>query len=219
MGLQITVQPASEPVTVSELKAQLRIPTAYTNDDTELSSLITDARTLVELYLRRQLMPATFVLTMDRFPWSSVTDPINQISPRYDNANYYFGTPEIFAIYIPRPPLVSVTSVVYVDQNGNSQTMDPTTYIVDTNNEPGRITPKYGFFWPPTVIQPNVITITYTAGWADASTVPGPIKRGIKLVAMSLYDGVTLTANSLPMAAQSLLYPYRNLDERVLEYA
>lgn len=219
MGIKVTVPPGSEPVSLSELKAQLRIPDSYTNDDTYLNSLITASRQFVELYLRRQLLTATLVLTMDRFPWSSVTDPINQISPRYDNTNYYYGTPEIFAIWPPRPPLISVTSIQYTDQNNTLQTLDSGAYVVDTNNEPGRIAPVYGRFWPGTVIQPNVIIITYQAGYGAATDVPEPIKMGIKLVAMSLYDGVTLTQSSLPKAAEMLLYPYRALDERVLEYA
>jgi hypothetical protein len=217
MGLQISVLPTAEPVTLAEVKAQLHLTSDNTDDDVDLLLMMAEARNFVETFLRRQLMTATYTLTMDRFPYLTVLDPLNQANPKFDNANYYYGSPDRFAIWIPRPPLQSVSSIVYLDTTSSSQTLDPTTYNVDATGEPGRIAPVYGQFWPGTVIQPNAVTVTYVAGYTSASLVPGIIKRAIKILVQQIYNGV-VTAE-MPESVKLFLYPYRVLDERTLEYA
>jgi hypothetical protein len=218
MGLVQTVAPAVEPVSVEETKLHMRLTPDMTDDDADISMMITDARDLVERYLRRQLITATYVLYMDRFPYLTVLDPLNQANPKFDNANYYYGSPDRFAIWIPRPPLQSVTSIVYSDTTNTTKTFPTTSYIVDTYGFLGRIAPMYGQFWPGTAIQPNGVAITFVAGYgADGSFVPGMIKRAIKILVTKMYNGIL--QSSIPEDIRWLLYPYRALDERSLEYA
>lgn len=218
MGLSLTTEPTDEPVTLDETKKFLRLTPDQNYDDDDLVSLITDARQYVEQYLRRQLMPATFTLAMDRFPYLTILDPQNQANPKFDNANYYYGSPDRFAIWVPRPPLVAITSITYVDNNDAVQTLATTNYVVDAVGEPGRIAPTYGQFWPGSKIKPNAVTIVYTAGYASAKLVPGPIKRAIKqLVSHWYYD--SNSESGIPKGIRDTLYPYRILDERTLEYA
>lgn len=219
MGLIITAQPTAEPVTVNDVKLFGNIIDDNSWDQ-QITPLIPAARAWVEQYLRRQLMPATFQMTMDRFPYLTVLDPMNQANPKFDNANYYYGSPERFAIWVPRPPLQSITSIVYYDTTSTTQTLSTSSYVVDAVSEPGRIMPVYGAFWPGTLIRPNAVTITFQAGYASAAAIPQPIKFAIiRLVNLWFNETGQNESTDVPLGIRSLLYPYRNLDERVLEYA
>ena len=136
MGLTLTTAPTAEPVTLDEAKSHLHLTRDQTQDDPDILSLIADARGLVELYLRRQLMKATWTLAMDRFPYMTTLDPMNQANPKFDNANYYYGSPDRFSIWIPRPPLISIDSISYLDMNSASQILSTSSYNVDTAGEP-----------------------------------------------------------------------------------
>lgn len=144
----------AEPVTIDEARRQARYEEDDEND--RFANLIEGARRLYERQNNRQLVTATWDLILDRFPMA--------------------GLP----IYLPWSPLASVTSVGYVDSNGDSQTLTVTTeYVVDTDSEPGRITEAYGETWPNTRAQKNVVTIRYVAGYGDPVDVPLTIKQGI----------------------------------------
>jgi uncharacterized phiE125 gp8 family phage protein len=160
LTLQRTVAPVSEPVTLSEIKSHLRID--ITDDDTLLGALLSAARDDVELYLRRQVMPATWRLYLDT--WQP-------------------------CLRLPRPPVSSVTHIKYFDQDDIQQTLATTVYQVDIVSEPARITLKSGQSWPSLKADKlNAIEIQYVAGWADATAVPEVIKHAIKLLVGDLYE-------------------------------
>lgn len=69
-------------------------------------------------------------------------------------------------IALPRPPLLSITSIKYLDVENVLQTMDPSLYVVDDASEPGRVTPVFGTVWPVTYLTINAVRIAYTAGGA-----------------------------------------------------
>jgi len=74
-------------------------------------------------------------------------------------------------IYLPYPPLVSVTSVKYQDSNGTAHTVDSSTYEVITGAEPGYISILDGEDWP--TDEDDISTpvwIEYKAGY---TSVPG----------------------------------------------
>ena len=102
-GLQQTTAPTSEPLTLTEVKNHLRIDN--TDSDDELTLLLAAARSHVETRTNRQLMQATYELTLDRWPSSGV-------------------------LTLRMPPLSSVTSVVYYDENGSSQTFSSDNYHI-----------------------------------------------------------------------------------------
>jgi uncharacterized phiE125 gp8 family phage protein len=52
------------------------------------------------------------------------------------------------AIPLPRPPLVSVQSVVAIDDNGVETTFSSSSYLTDVNATPGRIVLKPASTWP-----------------------------------------------------------------------
>lgn len=154
---RLVTEPASEPVTLVEAKAQCRVDTS--TDDTYIASLIKGARLLCEAKLNRSFITTTWSVTFDAFPCGNE------------------------AIDLPRPRLIAVSSVVYTDTNQQSQTWAGSNYTVDTKSEPGRIMPAYTGIWPAALSHINTVTVTYTAGYgADATFVPQSIKQAILLI-------------------------------------
>ena len=191
MGLKLVTPPETEPVTLAEAKAHLRLDTE--SDDAYVSALITAARERVEIFLRRALITQVFECTIDDFP-------------AYDRA-----------IDLPRPPLQSVEWIKYLDTAGVLQTLDPGIYTVDaSSNEIGRIALAWNRFWPFTRYTINAVTIRFTAGYGDAAgDVPQAIRQGILIEISNLYenreDAVVGQNISMLSVSERLLWPYRAL--------
>ncbi len=188
MSLQLVTAPASEPVTLAEAKSHLRV--TVTDDDTLITSLIVAARQWIENFTRRALITQTWDYFLDAF----------------DDGG----------IEIPRPPLISVGSVKYVDNDGATQTLATSEYTADTAAERGLVRLAYGKSWPGTRTQANAVTIRFTAGYATAADVPGPIKSACLLMLGELYERretaiVGTIINEVPVSAEYLLWPYRSL--------
>lgn len=160
MSLTISVSPAEEPISLVEAKEAARIDD--TAEDTLISAYITAAREVVEDKTRRQLVTATWILKLDSFPSGD--------------------------IIVPLPPLQSISSINYLDENGDSQTWDSSKYQVDTDRQPGRIAPIETETYPDTQASTfNTVTITFIAGYGTASSVPEKYKNAIKLLVAHWY--------------------------------
>jgi hypothetical protein len=109
-------------------------------------------------------------------------------------------------ILLPCGPVQSVTSVVYVDTAGVSQTLVVTTdYVVDTSAEPARIYPAYGCSWPSARSQPNAITVTYVAGYGLAgANVPEPLLDAMYLL---IGDGYEFKQTVIALGGLSAIVP------------
>ena len=190
MALKLITAPATEPVTSTEAKAHLRVDT--TADDTLIGTLITAARQHVEAHLRRALITQTWELVTDAFPVGDV-------------------------LRLPLPPLVSVTSIKYTDEDGAESTFSSGLYVVDTDSTKGRVVLKNGETWPSvTLAAANGVRVRYVAGYGEASAVPRPIRQAILLLIGTMYEnresvlvaqGVTVA--QLPFGVDALLMPYR----------
>lgn len=190
MGLKRTVDAATEPVTLTE--AKLHVRQDGTADDDLITSLIKAARETVENITGRALITQTWRMTMDAFPSDGV-------------------------IWVPRPNLLTVTSITYTDSNGATQTLASTEYVVDVDSLPGRIHRAYNVSWPDTRAVPNAVTVTFTAGYGAASLVPESYKAAIKLLVGNWYENreqviVGTTSSDLPMGVQALLGGYRVIE-------
>lgn len=162
LTLQQSTAPTSEPVTMYDLKSYLRIE--HDEEDILLSSLQKAARLDVERFMRRQIMTATWKLYLDGWPRDNI-------------------------IRLPRPPLQSIASVVYVDSDGIPQTLSSSLYQVDSISEPGRLMPAYGEVWPTLRGETfNAVTITYLAGWTTQASVPDGIRIAIMMLAGDMYE-------------------------------
>lgn len=182
------------------MKLHLRVDDDITAEDTLIAVLTKAAREKIEIETRRALVTQTQVLRLDQFP---------------------LGSDE--AIVVPNAPLQSVTSVQYVDEYGQTQTLDAAAYTADIYSEPGRIQPAYGYDWPLARIQPNAVTVTFVAGYAPgtgsptdyAENVPQGLKQAIKLLVGHWYENREASGPAnmvkLPMAVDSLIWNYRIL--------
>lgn len=161
-GIQRTVEPTIEPVTVAEAKVSARVQQSA--EDTEWAEKITAARERCETNTLRALLTQRWRLTLDRFPWGGYR-------PR---------------IPLFRPPLISVVSVKYYDTNLVLQTLDPSAYRVLTGKEPGCIEPV-AYYWPYTAYyRAENVEIIYEAGYGTtADKVPATLRTAIKRLALA----------------------------------
>jgi hypothetical protein len=95
---------------------------------------------------------------------------------------------------LPRPPLVSVTSLKYLDSDGTETTYDAANYIVSGVGREGRITLKSTATWPTVGDYPEPLRIRYVAGYV---TVPEPIVQAV------LLDAAEAVANTSDISALS----------------
>ena len=82
----------AEPITLVEAKLHLRVD--ISEDDSLITSLIVSARELCEAWTWRKVSTGTLIQFCDFFPANGI-------------------------IIIDRPPLASVTSIEYIDTNGD----------------------------------------------------------------------------------------------------
>jgi len=155
----------SEPITLEELKAHLRI--THDQQDDQLEALIATAREEVESETWRGLVDAARTFQLRAFPDRSNGDQ---------------------KIYLPYPPLRGVTSITYRDGAGNEIELDEDDYVVDALHEPGTIEPAPGTTWPATEDHPAAVVIECDTGYDDAEDVPAWAKHAIKLIAAELYN-------------------------------
>lgn len=182
-----TVQPASEPVTLTQAKLQCRVDADITADDTLITALITAARRYAEVYQNRALLQQTCVYSLDNFP----IYPASVFTPG--------------EIKLPVPPLISVASVQYYDVSGTLQTLSDTAYIVDTSSQPGRIVPVYGVPWPiTTYTRPNSVMVTFNAGYASASLFPMTCQAILMMVAGWYVQREYFTDKALPKVPEAV---------------
>lgn len=194
MKLVLVTAPASEPITLVEAKAHLRVD--FADDDTLIGAFLTAARQTAEAYTWRAFYTTTFDLFLDAFPGCD-------------------------RITLPRPPLASVTGVYYTPDGSSEQTFASSNYHVDTAGEPGGVVLKTGYTWPSDTLQAvNGVRVRFVAGWASTANIPATLVHGVKLLLGHLYEnregivvGQGISLAELPMGIKYLLDA-----ERVFEY-
>jgi uncharacterized phiE125 gp8 family phage protein len=194
MALSLSSAPATEPVSVAEAKAHLRIDHAADDDYVE-DFVIPAARRYAETITHRAFITQTWILRLNGFGR---------------------GGP----IYLPRPPLVSITTVTYTDTAGTAGTAWAASSTGYTLEQPSgemalhaSIRPSYSQSYPSTRDIVDSVVITYVAGYGAASAVPIGIKHGILMLIEDLYrqrgGQIAGTISSrAAIAAESLLSPF-----------
>jgi len=193
--------PASEPVTLAEAKNHLRIDA--NDEDDYISSLITVARQHIENAGNLALLTQTWKLACDEFPWRMRKFPW-ETEGRLDEILIYPG------------PLIAVSSIKYYDTDGLQQTLATTEYAVDSSSKPARVYPAYGKYWPATRSIPNAVEINFTAGYANAASVPQQLKEAMLLLIAHLYEN--RDAGEGAFAAQTLGTVQSTLDILISPY-
>lgn len=148
--------PTLRAVDLNSFKLHARID--FDDQDTLLDQYIDAATDYAEEYQNRCWRLSTWQATYDSFPCDGV-------------------------FYLPRPPLVAVSSIAYRDTAGDSQTFSASYYVVDATSEPGRIGLAISQVWPSIGDMLNAVTITYTAGFSDVADIPARTRQAIRMLA------------------------------------
>ena len=183
---RLTTAATALPISVADAKDQSRILSDA--EGTYVRKLIERATKRCENICKRAFITQTWTLTMDGF----------------DDCTYVTNG----MIYVPRPPLISVTSIAYLDTNGDSQTWASTQYRVDATSEPGRIETAYGVVYPTTRGVIGDVTIVHTAGYgASSSSVPEDLQHAIVVLAAHFFE-TREGERDMPQAVYDLLEPF-----------
>jgi uncharacterized phiE125 gp8 family phage protein len=161
MNPTVVTGPVQEPVSLAEAKDHLRVD--VTADDVLIDSLVTQSRERCERILGKALYTQTLDYQLDAFP-----------------SNGFINLPYT-------PPLQSVTSITYVDEDGNSDTVSSDDYIVDTAN--GRLVLKADTDWPVVTLQRVAgVTVRYVAGYTNRAGIPDSVKHVMLLAIGDSYE-------------------------------
>jgi uncharacterized phiE125 gp8 family phage protein len=140
------VEPATEPITVAELVAHLRLP-EIESEVPSLERFIRAAREDCEEYAWKQFLPATWELVLPRFPCKNW-------------------------LALPRPPLIALEWIRYRDTSGVTQTLDADLYETAFVDHSPVVALKAFQCWPSTQGGLNDVTVRWSAGWPDATALP-----------------------------------------------
>jgi uncharacterized phiE125 gp8 family phage protein len=193
MALVRLVAPTTTPLSLTEVKAHLRVD--GTDQDSVIQMYLDAATNYADGewgYLGRALVTQTWRLTIDTFPCAEIK--------------------------IPLPPLQSITSVSYYDSAGDFQSLvEDTDYFVDDQSEPAWLMPMTS--WPATQDAINSVAIEFVAGYAGTSSppsltenIPAAIKQGMLLLITDWMEHrqnvMTETVNGLPFGTKALWTKY-----------
>lgn len=177
---------AELPVTLEQVRYHLRNEDMHF-DDALLTAYIRAAAGYIERVYGLALLTQTIKQYHSEFPSGSNTPLLLRIAP-----------------------LASITSIVYTDSAGVSQTWTASEYISGRLDLGGFVVPAIGYSWPGSVATlPNAVTVTYSAGFgAKPSTLPFPITQAILYMVADMYTRREDSVVSLPKASEHLLLPW-----------
>lgn len=202
-SLELITPPTALALTEDQARAHSRIDPALV--DASIAVKAAAAIAACEGYTGRQLVTATWEL---------------RLSTWYECGIYRTsgpGGPGV--IRIPLPPLQSLTSVKYLDEDGVETTLAALAYVVSLGSGPkaprAGIFPAYGTVWPTARVQPGSIKVRFVAGYGAAATaVPPELTQGMLLWFGESYErreeatiGASQSTNQ--RAAEDCWHPYR----------
>lgn len=207
-GFILSSPPASEPVTLAEVKQFTRID--GTDNDALVTSLIVAARQWAENFTGLGFINQGWQMWLDQWPcgedqgwWDGV----------HDGA---IGMGQVPFIKLPRAPVVAVSVVTLYDDSDVGSVWAVSNYYVDMIARPARLCLRNGASWPLPARKTNGIKIDYTVGFGTtAASVPEPIKIALRQLVTHWYDHRSMIeptqvrALEVPMLITALLEPYR----------
>lgn len=174
------ITPNSEiglPLTVEEAKMHLRVD--GTEEDDYIKSLIGVATNKVQNITNRQLMRATFQLSVDRLPSS---------------------------LPLPRPPFAAITNITAIDDAGQEVVFED-TYYTTTATDYTTLRGVLDSGWYASTYKD--IVIEYEAGYESAAEIPEDILYAIKALITFFYENRGEVNKPIPEFIYNLLGDYR----------
>lgn len=185
MRLELVTAPATDPVTLAEVKTRLRIDGS--TDDAGVTRLIKAATSHAESICRRAFVTQVWTLVLDAFPCGSIV--------------------------LPLPPLQSVDEITYVNEAGATVVLASTEYVVDKAGMIGLVHRAYQKQWPTTRAQPMAVRVKFTAGYGAAAAVPPDLVSALMLLVAHWDQNrepvvIGTITSAVPMSVDTLLAPY-----------
>jgi uncharacterized phiE125 gp8 family phage protein len=180
--------PATEPISLDEAKAWLRLDAG--DEDQLIAALIVSARMTLEAYTRRFFVTQSWRMTLDAWP---------------------AATARRKTLSLPFAPFQSVSAIRVLDEAGVAQTLDAESYRAPAAPDRGRIVFDEA---PEAPGRANDgIEIDLVAGYGAAPTAtPEPLRRAILALVAHWHenrgDAPAPTAR-LPALAAALASPFR----------
>ena len=151
--IETVTEPAAEPLTVAELKHDASLNLEGNAHDAMLGRFIATARQLFEIETDGRIVIAT-VFRQHLTQW-----------------------PEDGVIRLQRGKVTAVASVTYYDAEDELQTLNEADYSLDLTGIPGLVLVENMPALSGSKLRP--ITVQFTAGWADAASVPADVKQAV----------------------------------------
>lgn len=186
MALSKVSKSSALPISVQDVKAQIRIELDDTTQDAYLTDLIKTALEYCENETGRDYTETTWDEILEGFPGSDGR------------------------ICLPRSPVKSVTSITYFDTNGDSQTVDSADYIlIKPTTLPGFLEPAPSKVWPSSQCRPNAVTVRFVTGY---TTVPETLRHCIRLLVGTYHEN---RESELPMKTYELSMGLQRLTDQL----
>lgn len=188
MTLILTAGAATEPVTLADAKAHLRLD--GTAEDMLVASLIVTSRLHIEQALGLALITQGWSWLIDAWPDSNV-------------------------LRLPMRPIQSITAVRVYAEDGSADALASQSYLLDGAGAPARLVLRRGHIWPLPGRGASGIEIAFVAGFgATAETVPAPIRQAILLLVAHWYEHREPTdlgspSAPIPTSVSNLLAPFK----------
>ena len=126
-GVTVVTPASANPIEDNEIKRALRIATNDSTHDNLISTARSTATQIVEEYLGRSLINRTLKLSLDALPYEDDNIPIQEGVSVGPYMSYISRS-----IYLPQPPLVSVTHIKTFNDSDTATTLSTGVYYVDT---------------------------------------------------------------------------------------
>jgi len=119
--------------------------------------------------------------------------------------------PEV-TVFLPIAPAVSIDAVMIIDRDGVPQPAAPETYEFAAGS-PGRL--RRAAPWPRPGVGVAGVQIDFTAGYADAASVPEPLKQAVQILAAHFYERREALSETrlygVPQSIDALIAPFKQV--------
>ena len=204
-GETLQTSATTDPLSYAEIRDYLRLDDGV--DEQLLITLLKMSVDFVEKYTGRALINRTLNLFIDGIDeidmplWEGV-----KIGPDISLRKRY--------IELPTPPVQSVSSITYFNDDDTETTFASSKYYLDNAREPARVYLRDGEAFPTGLRIANAMKVVYVAGYGvNRTDVPEAIKMAmLQIIAFNYehrgdFEGVIRP----PAMMQGLLQPYRKL--------
>jgi len=184
MSLTLISPPATEPLSLEDMKTHLRLTTS--DDDSSVSQLLVAARHALEARGGLAFMPQAWRYALDR--------------KLIDN------TPDVL---LPLSPIKSIDAIKVVLRDGEHIALDSDQYTAQTGTI-GRV--RFHTTLPAQARALGGLAIDFTAGHDTISLIPAELRHAIRLLTAHFFENRESASEarvfSIPRSIDALIAPY-----------